>query len=183
MTLIVASVGTDHHPFTRLIDWLAEWQTSHPGVALVVQNGSNPPVPGARNAAMLPRPELLDLFARADACVLQGGPGGVMDARSQGLRPIVVPRDPAFGEHVDQHQIDFSHHLAQLDLAEIAQTSGQLFAMLDQTVSGDRTWRIDPATDVPAGVTAIEELLRQPPALRRGGWQRLRTMWGLHRGA
>lgn len=179
MTVIVVSVGTDHHRFDRLTGWLTAWRTSHPDVDLVVQHGTSSPVTNARNSGLLPHPELMEWFRAADAVVLQGGPGGVMDARANGVLPIVVPRDPELGEHVDGHQLDFSAHLADRGLARVVTDSSTLTTLLDATVAGTASWRIDPSTDVPTGVRAVRDLLTQPPAPRTdGAWQRIRRVWG-----
>lgn len=179
MTVIVVSVGTDHHRFDRLTGWLTAWHATHRDVELVVQHGTSTPVPHARNSALLPHPELMEWFRVADAVVLQGGPGGVMDARANGVLPIVVPRDPGLGEHVDGHQLDFSAHLADRGLAQVVTDSGTLTDLLDATVAGSAHWRIDPSTEVPVGVRAIRDLLTAPPAPHRDStWRRLRHVWG-----
>lgn len=179
MTVIVVSVGTDHHRFDRLTGWLTQWWNRNPEVQLVVQHGTSRPVAGARNSELMPHPELMQWFRAADAVVLQGGPGGVMDARANGIQPIVVPRDPAWDEHVDGHQLDFATHLAQRGLAHVVTDEMTLAEALDATVTGDRDWRIDPTTEVPAGVRAINDLLAVPPVQVRGGrWRRVRAVWG-----
>ena len=179
MTVIVVSVGTDHHRFDRLTGWLTAWRASHPDVQLVVQHGTSSPVADARNSELLPHPELMEWFRAADAVVLQGGPGGVMDARANGVLPIVVPRDPEFGEHVDGHQLDFSAHLADRGLARVVTDRTALTGLLDATVAGTESWRIDPSTEAPAGVRAVRDLLVQPPTRRPDGtWRRLWRVWG-----
>ena len=178
VALIVVSVCTDHHPFDRLIDWLQAWVLENPEVDVVVQHGTSPEVTGAVCRTMLPHPELMELFRTADACVLQGGPGGVMDARSQGLRPIVVPRDPTFGEHVDGHQIAFSHHLAERGLAQVVTTETDLLELLDATVADRLSWRFPPDLLPAEGVERITELPRTPPPAATHRWRGWRHVWG-----
>ena len=48
----------------------------------------------SQNHEVLSHKELLEHYRAADAIVLQGGAGGVMDARKVGRIPIVVPRIP-----------------------------------------------------------------------------------------
>ena len=72
----VVTVGTDHHRFDRLMDWLERWNAGHPGaVRWVVQHGSSRPMTGADGFAMKPRADLLELLRAADVVVTQGGPG------------------------------------------------------------------------------------------------------------
>ena len=37
--LVLVLVGTDHHPFDRLVGWSDAWAREHPDVAVVVQYG------------------------------------------------------------------------------------------------------------------------------------------------
>nr|AIA88417.1 CAZy families GT1 protein [uncultured Rothia sp.] len=96
----MASVGTYHHPFDRFVDWLEPW-TGERGAQVVFQHGSTRPIEGATNLTMMAPDELLEHYRRADVVVLQGGAGGVMDARRAGRIPIVVPRVPVGHEVVD----------------------------------------------------------------------------------
>lgn len=48
----------------------------------------------------------------ARVIVTHGGPASITLAFSVGRRPIVVPRDPSRGEHVDDHQIRFARWIA-----------------------------------------------------------------------
>lgn len=113
---VVVLVGTDHHPFTRLLDWSLElaaegWAT------WVIQHGTTawPTVvtPPAQGVDLLTVADLQRLLATADCVVTHAGPGLLMEARAAGHDPVVVPRDPAHGEHVDDHQLRFAAHLAR----------------------------------------------------------------------
>jgi UDP-N-acetylglucosamine transferase subunit ALG13 len=57
----------------------------------------------------------------ARVVICHAGPGTILQAIASGRRPIVVPRDPRFGEHVDDHQLRFARWLAArrpLDVVE-----------------------------------------------------------------
>lgn len=101
-------VGTDHHPFDRLVDWVDACATAHPGNRFFVQYGASREPRVAEGAAYLAYDELTALLAQAAVVVCHGGPGTITDARAQGLVPICLPRDPARGEHVDGHQLRFA---------------------------------------------------------------------------
>lgn len=112
MTGIVASVGTDHHPFDRLVTWLDVFATAHPEVEVFVQHGSSGSPNVADGRPLLPLEDLRARFADAIAIVTHGGPATIMDAIDAGRTPIVVPRRPDLGEHVDDHQLLFARRLA-----------------------------------------------------------------------
>jgi len=160
---VVVSAGTYHLPFHRLVDWMQPWAVAHPDVRIVMQHGPGKPLAGAENRAMIPYDELLSLMASADAVVLQGGAGGVMDARAVGRIPILVPRVPVDDEVVDDHQLVFTHRVAELGLAERAMTASELWRLLDGALAGTVETRGGPAT-VTAGVLEFERLLTSPPS-------------------
>ncbi|UMG91339.1 glycosyltransferase [Nocardioides sp. TF02-7] len=105
---MLALVGTDHHPFNRLIDWLDEAAVRNPAVRFVVQHGASRAPLVAHGRDFLPYEEVVRLVDEADVVVCHGGPGTIMDARGAGHVPICVPRDPGLGEHVDGHQQRFA---------------------------------------------------------------------------
>ncbi|MGO1259272.1 MAG: glycosyltransferase [Brachybacterium sp.] len=114
-TQIFVSVGTDHHPFTRLLDWIDEWMEERtPGsvdVNLVVQHGAARPSRHGVNHELLGTDELRAQYDAADLVVSQVGPGTIADANRAGRLPIVVPRDPSLGEVVDDHQVAFGEFM------------------------------------------------------------------------
>jgi UDP-N-acetylglucosamine transferase subunit ALG13 len=56
--------------------------------------------------------ELAERAAAARAFVCHAGVGSIVLARRCGHRPIVVPRRPDLGEHVDGHQLSLARRLA-----------------------------------------------------------------------
>jgi len=128
--VVMASAGTYHLPFDRFSEWLERWHRRHPDVRLVVQHGPSRPVDGAENHVTLPYAQLLDLCRAADAVVLQGGAGGIMDMRAIGVVPVVVPRVPGGGEVVDNHQLVFTAEMARLGLLHRAVSESELAALL-----------------------------------------------------
>jgi UDP-N-acetylglucosamine transferase subunit ALG13 len=160
--VIVVSVGTDHHRFDRLIRWLSDWEGAAK-VELRVQHGTSDPVPRAHNVALLPHSELLAWMSEADCIVLQGGPGGMFDAMSCGIVPLVVPRRASLGEHVDDHQVAFTRRMAARGHVIEIRTAEDLVARLDavEPRSGDMTDLTSPReAPAPGG---IARRLATPP--------------------
>lgn len=150
---IVASVGTDHHAFDRLVDWMDLWLANHVGdpqsgvrCSVTMQYGTSRPPRLADGAALLAHQELKLAMASASAVVTHGGPATIRDAFSAGLRPFVVPRDPRFGEHVDDHQIRFTRMLAEQGEIILCRERDQLFEALDRSVSEGAWSRVDRAS-------------------------------------
>ncbi|MET8234733.1 glycosyltransferase [Micromonospora sp. NPDC005298] len=126
-TRLLVAVGTDKHPFDRLVDWLTQWHAHAAGsVGLTVQHGHTtaPELPGA--VPFLGHDALQQEMADADLVVCHGGPATILEARRHGHLPIVVPRDPGRGEHVDDHQQLFARRLGDAGLVALCETREQL---------------------------------------------------------
>lgn len=136
--LVVAVVGTDHHPFDRLVRWLDAWADRHGDVECVVQYGTSTRPRVCIGVDYLPHPDLQGLVRRAAVVVSHGGPGTIMDARRAGLVPVVVPRDPVLGEHVDTHQQRFARLVGARGLVRLAETATALEEGLDTDIVGPR---------------------------------------------
>ncbi len=148
---IVVSVGTDHHRFDRLVRWMDDFVSSSHGddVDIVLQRGTSKESRRFDSRELIPHAELCELFAEATVVVCHGGPSTVMDARRAGHRPIVVPRDPAFDEHVDGHQMRFARHLDAQGMATVAFDEHSLFAAVEAALDNPESVRIPP---IPAGI-------------------------------
>jgi len=155
---VVASVGTYHHPFDRFVQWLEPWTTEN-HAAVVFQHGCTRPMEESDNHEMLSPKELLDHYTTADAIVLQGGAGGVMDARKVGRVPIVVPRIPVDHEVVDNHQVVLCRRLADLGLVHVAESADELARLLDGVREGTVTSRVEDSGRPSPGVAAAVRLL------------------------
>ena len=155
---VVVSVGTDKHPFDRLVEWIDRWAEDHPDVTVFVQHGSSKPPRAAKCAALIPHDDLLDMIADADVVVSHGGPSTVMDVRAAGRPPVVVARDPHRDEHVDAHQLRFAEHLAKHGLAVLASTQAELHDLIDRELADPDENRLDIRSDAVApGIVAFAE--------------------------
>src|SRR5439155_1579181 len=83
-----------------------------PPVRCVMQHGGATAPSRGEASAFLEYDHIEKLMREAAAVVCHGGTGSVMLARSLGKRPIVVPREHARGEHVDDHQVVFVRRMA-----------------------------------------------------------------------
>ncbi|QTV80624.1 glycosyltransferase [Microbacterium sp. NIBRBAC000506063] len=127
---------------------------------------------GAENHDLLPYGQFLDLCREADAVVLQGGAGAVMDMRSIGVVPIVVPRVPGGGEVVDEHQLVFAQEMDALGVIRRALTYEEFARLLDEALLEGRK---APAEIATPGADRVEALLSRP-VRRITVWLTLRRM-------
>jgi len=142
---VLVSVGTDHHRFDRLMDWVEQWADRAPdGVSVVVQHGSSRAPAGVDARTLVTQAELRALMGDAHVVVLQGGPGGIIDSLVSGRRPVVVPRLVALDEVVDDHQVAFARHLAGIGQVELAEDAATLHAILDECVAEPSRLVIEP---------------------------------------
>ena len=130
---VLVVVGTDHHRFDRLVDWLDDWaeQQAEP-TRVVFQHGSARSPRHGEGHVLLPHDQLQELMRSASVLVVHGGPATICEAWRHGRLPVVVPRDPALGEHVDGHQQRFSRRLGGQGLVLLCEERGQLVAALDE---------------------------------------------------
>jgi len=161
LPLLLVTVGTDHHPFDRLVRWADAWLAGHPGgLRCLMQTGTSAPPTGAADwQAYLEFDALQAAMGAAAAVVCHGGPGTILGARHRGAVPIVVPRQHRLGEHVDDHQVAFSRRLAA-DGGEIhlAETEAELHRLLDRVAGEPAAFRAGPEDRATA--TAVREFGR-----------------------
>lgn len=158
---VLVAVGTDTHPFDRLIDWLEQWYAIRAAeVSMVVQYGrSRPPaIPGA--VAFLDHTELGRAMGRSAVVVCHGGPATILEARQHGHLPIVVPRDPGLGEHVDDHQQRFVRRLAAAGMVARCDTQESLTVALDLGVREPAAYAVPVDRDQREAQAAVAQVGR-----------------------
>ena len=142
--LIFVTVGTDHHPFDRLVGWVDEWLRSggNDRADAFAQTGTSAAPQLARSSPYLGRDEMADMVESAVCVVCHGGPGTIQEARRQGFLPIVVPRESGFGEHVDDHQVAYSSHLAEKGEVLLARSETDFRKLLDRALDNPDDFRL-----------------------------------------
>ncbi len=174
---MLATVGTDHHPFDRLVTWVDEWAARQDPqrVRCLVQSGTSTPARHAESFATLPYDDLAALLAQADVVVCHGGPGTIMECRAVGLRPVSVPRRAELGEHVDDHQVAFTRRVAPTGLVDLVESREALHACLDAALAEPDRQR---STNRSLGnVEAVSRIDRLVTDLLVGRSRRLAPSW------
>lgn len=133
---VVVSLGTDHHEFNRLVDWIDRWlEYREAPVECLVQHGFSSVPQRAKAVERMPRPELLELYKQSDVVVVQGGPGSILDARGVGRIPIAVPRRADLNEVVDGHQRIFTEFMVQQGDAIMVESYAELVSQLERAIA------------------------------------------------
>lgn len=140
-------VGTDHHPFDRLVRWVDQWLGDHEGVATcLAQIGTAAPPQWCRWRRYLSQAETAAALECADVVVCHGGPATIAAARDAGSLPVVVPRLRSEGEHVDDHQQRFARWAAGVGHLLLVETEFEMRALLDCALRDRCLFRTDAAT-------------------------------------
>ncbi|HET6560895.1 MAG TPA: glycosyltransferase [Marmoricola sp.] len=162
---VVVIVGTDHHPFDRLIQWMDDWLASTaPGsIRCLVQYGTSKPPMVADGRGYLDHSEVQTLMRGARAVVSHGGPTTIAEARRAGHQPVVVARDPECGEHVDGHQMRFARRLAAIGGIHLVENRAELDSALESRLRTPRSTEPLPGADTTASAlrfaVLVEEIL------------------------
>lgn len=149
---ILGSVGTDHHPFPRLIEWVAQATAGLPDVEVLVQRGATPDSGLVPTVDYMSAVDLEASLLTAAAVVCHGGPGTISGVRRAGHLPLVIPRNPAFGEHVDDHQMRFCAHNAEQGRIILIDSVEQLREKIALAISGNAPRVVESSDSVAAAL-------------------------------
>lgn len=107
--MIFVTVGTHEQPFNRLIkeiDSLVKKKIINEDV--FIQTGYSTYTPKFCNyKSMLSYKEMKEKINKARIIITHGGPSSFIDALNNDKIPIVVPRQKKYGEHINNHQVEF----------------------------------------------------------------------------
>ncbi|MBI3385653.1 glycosyltransferase [Candidatus Gottesmanbacteria bacterium] len=113
--MILVTVGSTLFPFPRmakLVKNLAKANGSREKI--IFQYGHTPPSNINKNIELYPfmsHENLMAYMRRARIIICHGGPATIYQALSFGKIPWVLPREKRFGEHVNDHQVDFGQFM------------------------------------------------------------------------
>jgi UDP-N-acetylglucosamine transferase subunit ALG13 len=124
--MILVTVGTHEQPFDRLVAAAAALGGDED---LVVQYGTST-LPHGRGqwVDFTSFDELAEYASQARVVVCHAGVGSIVLARRYGHRPIIMPRRPFHGEHVDEHQTELSRRLERAGIVTVVEDAEALAA-------------------------------------------------------
>ena len=120
MTTFV-TVGNATQPFRRLLDAVAAHAQGWPQ-PVIVQHG-NTPFDSAHcvSRTFLEMSEFSGLVEQARLLIMHAGAGSLLHAIRMGKVPVVMPRRAMYGEHIDDHQLEFAKALADMGMIILAE--------------------------------------------------------------
>lgn len=107
--MIFVTVGTHEQSFNRLVEKVDMLiQDNIITDEVVMQIGYSSYLPRfCETKEIIAYNEMQDLIKKSDIIICHGGPSTYMEALSLEKKVIVVPRLRQFGEHVNNHQLEF----------------------------------------------------------------------------
>jgi UDP-N-acetylglucosamine--N-acetylmuramyl-(pentapeptide) pyrophosphoryl-undecaprenol N-acetylglucosamine transferase len=142
---VVVTLGThERYTFPRLLTRLVE--VIPPEVEVLWQVGATviDKMPsGARR--LVPAEEMRQATREADVVVSHAGVGSALSAMQGGRRALYVPRRRAFGEHVDDHQVEMARELQARDLVVAREASEVTMNDLEEAAA----WTVRTSPEVP----------------------------------
>ena len=108
--MIFVTVGTHEQPFNRLLECIDELKKENVITEeIVMQTGFSTYVPQyCEWKKLFPYNEMVEKVKNARIVITHGGPSSFIMPLQEGKIPIVVPRQKKYGEHVNDHQLEFA---------------------------------------------------------------------------
>lgn len=113
--MIFVTVGTHEQPFNRLIEAVDKMKAENVfDDDVIIQTGySTYETKFCEWQKLYPYDKMVELVQQARVVITHGGPSSFIMPLQIGKIPVVVPRQKQYGEHVNDHQVDFCHAVAE----------------------------------------------------------------------
>lgn len=140
------SVGNAKQPFSRLIESVILNSEKLPSPLFIQYGTAVVQLPShCQGSPFIGMEEFAHRVASADLLILHAGAGSLIHAVRAGKCPVIVPRRANVGEHIDDHQVEFSVELSATgkvvlceDPADIAAAASEALARQKRIVAGDQ---------------------------------------------
>lgn len=140
--MIFVTVGTHEQAFNRLIQKIDELKRD--GIIedeVIMQTGFSTYEPKyCKWKKLLPYQKMIQYVNEARIVITHGGPASFIMPLQVGKTPIVVPRQKKYEEHVNDHQLEFAHNVAErmgtIIPVDDVEELGRVIGEYDQIVSG-----------------------------------------------
>ena len=113
--MIFVTVGTHEQPFNRVVQYIDELKAN--GTIqedVIVQTGYSTYKPKyCKWKSLFPYKDMIQNVYDARVVITHGGPASFIMPLQIGKIPVVVPRQYKFGEHINNHQVEFTKAVAE----------------------------------------------------------------------
>lgn len=140
--MIFVTVGTHEQPFNRLVKKIDELKRDEViKEDVIIQTGFSTYEPKyCQWSKLIPYQQMIKNVADARIVITHGGPASFIMPLQIGKTPIVVPRQYKYGEHVNDHQVEFARNVSErmgtiIDVEDIDKLS-DIITNYDQIVAG-----------------------------------------------
>ena len=115
--MIFVTVGTHEQPFNRLVECVDKLvETGKINEEVFIQTGYSTYEPKyCKWSKLLPYQEMVQKVQDARIVITHGGPSSFIMPLQIGKIPIVVPRQKRYGEHVNDHQVEFCKKVSEIN--------------------------------------------------------------------
>lgn len=76
-----------------------------------------------------------EILNTSEILVMHAGAGSLINAVRLGKKPVIMPRNQEYGEHVDNHQVEFAHQIKKTNLAFVINNQQELENILKNDTS------------------------------------------------
>lgn len=166
---VLALLGTDWHRFNRLVRWLDDWTARQPpgSIRCVIQYGASVRPQLAEGVDYWSTQDVAAQIRAAEVVVCHGGPATITEIRSAGKLPIVVPRNSALGEHVDDHQLLFASRISMAGMIRMASTEPELVGALNAALRLPQEFVVTPGAEEARRAAAVRAFAGEVATLTR----------------
>ncbi len=147
--MIFVTVGTHEQPFNRLLEYIDNLKRdSLITEDVIMQTGFSTYRPKyCEWSKLLPYKQIEKNVQDAHIVITHGGPASFVMPLQIGKTPIVVPRQHQFGEHVNDHQVDF--------VKAVSQRMGTIIPVIDINELQDKILNYDDiVASMPSGLNS-----------------------------
>ena len=151
------SVGNATQPFRRLLDGVLAISRDLPQ-PVFVQSGSTPfHAEVCESVPFLNMNEFQSQVCRSKLLIMHAGAGSLITAVRAGKVPVVMARRACYGEHVDDHQVEFARELDRAGRIVVANEPVDLLSAVREALA--RQQDAPSIAPVPAMIGMIADVL------------------------
>ncbi len=132
--MIYVTVGNDFRPFDRLLKTMDEIASSLPEPVLIQRGYSTYTPRNAPSFDFVSMDAATEHILKSRLVVSHAGIGTIILCRQYGIPLLVLPRRKAFGEHMNDHQLEIARALEKKEIEQIYVVYGE--EKIGETIPG-----------------------------------------------